>query len=43
MKQRFILFLHAGTFYCEDTTTRKQSSLHTKDKSAAQRLLYAKH
>lgn len=43
MKQRFVLFLRAGTYYCEDTTTHKQSSLRTKNKSDAQRLLHAKN
>jgi hypothetical protein len=35
MKPRFILFRRAGVFYAEDTTTRKQSSLRTKDEAEA--------
>ena len=35
MKSRFILFRRAGVFYCEDTTTRKQTSLRTKDEAEA--------
>jgi hypothetical protein len=31
MKQRFILFRRAGVFDCEDTDTRKQISLKTRD------------
>jgi len=43
MKQRFILFRRADMFYCEDTDTGKQTSLRTKDKDEAQRLLNAKN
>ena len=43
MNQRFILFRRAGVFYCEDTNTRKQTSLRTKDKAEAQTLLHAKN
>ena len=43
MKQRFILFRRADVFYCEDTTTRKQTSLHTKDRDDALRVLHAKN
>src|SRR5581483_7038898 len=43
MKSRFILFRRAGVFYCEDTTTRKQSSLKTKDKTEALALLQARN
>lgn len=43
MNQRFILFRRAGVFYCEDTTTRKQLSLRTKDEGEAQTLLHAKN
>ena len=43
MKSRFILFRRAGTYYCEDTTTRKQSSLKTKDEAEAITLLNAKN
>jgi len=35
MKQRFILFKRAGVFYSEDTVTRKQHSLRTKDEAEA--------
>ena len=41
MKQRFILFRRAGTFYAEDTTTRKQTSLHTKEEAEALTLLHS--
>ena len=43
MKSRFILFRRAGVFYCEDTTTRKQSSLRTKDEAEALTLLHSKN
>src|SRR5579859_5648955 len=34
MKSRFILFIRAGVYYSEDTVTRKQHSLRTKDKAS---------
>lgn len=43
MKQRFVLFRRSGTFYCEDTTTGRQSSLRTKVESEAQTLLHTKN
>ncbi|MHB8524386.1 MAG: hypothetical protein ACYDH9_27005 [Limisphaerales bacterium] len=43
MKARFILFRRAGVFYCEDTTTRKQISLRTKDEGEALTLLHSKN
>lgn len=43
MKQRFILFRRAGVFYSEDTTTRQQTSLRTKDESEAIALLNARN
>ena len=43
MKNRFILFQRSGVFYSEDTTTGKQASLRTKDKTEALRLLHAKN
>ena len=43
MKQRFILFRRAGVFYSEDTTTRQQTSLRTKDESEAITLLNARN
>jgi integrase len=43
MKTRFILFRRAGIFYCEDTVTRKQSSLRTRDEAEAVTLLNAKN
>jgi hypothetical protein len=43
MKARFILFRRAGVYYYEDTTTRKQLSLRTKDESEALTLLHAKN
>ena len=43
MNQRFILFRRAGVFYCEDTTTGKQSSLRTKNQNEALTLLHAKN
>ncbi len=43
MKSRFILFRRAGVFYYEDTTTKKQLSLRTKDESEAMTLLAAKN
>ena len=43
MKARFILFRRRGVYYCEDTTTRKQASLRTREATAAQALLQAKN
>jgi integrase len=43
MKSRFILFRRAGVFYSEDTTTRKQTSLRTKDEAEALTLLHTKN
>jgi len=43
MKNRFVLFRRGGVFYCEDTTTGKQSSLRTKDEAEANTLLHAKN
>jgi len=43
MKQRFILFRRAGIYYAEDTVSRKQSSLRTKDQAEALTLLNAKN
>jgi integrase len=43
MKQRFILFRRAGIFYCEDTTSGKQTSLRTKSESEAVTLLNIKN
>jgi hypothetical protein len=43
MRQRFILFKRGEVFYGEDTTTGKQSSLHTRDRAEAGRLLNAKN
>lgn len=43
MKQRFILFKRAGVYYSQDTTTRKQHSLRTKDEADALTLLHSKN
>ncbi|MGD1089350.1 MAG: tyrosine-type recombinase/integrase [Verrucomicrobiota bacterium] len=43
MKQRYILFKRAGVFYSEDTSTRKQISLRTKDEGEAVIFLNAKN
>lgn len=43
MKQRFLLYLRGETYYCEDTLTRKQASLKTKDKAVALRLLHVRN
>jgi len=43
MKTRFILFKRAGVFYSEDTVTRKQISLRTKDEAEALTLLHSKN
>src|SRR5271156_6751770 len=43
MKTRFIMFRRGGVFYAEDTTTRKQTSLRTKDEAEAITLLNAKN
>ena len=39
MKHRFILFQRSGILYCEDTSTGNQTSLRTRDKADALRLL----
>ena len=43
MKQRYLLFRRGDVFYCEDTTSRKQTSLKTKDEGEALTLLHAKN
>jgi integrase len=43
MKTRFILFNRAGVYYSEDTVTRKQHSLRTKDQAEALTLLHSKN
>jgi hypothetical protein len=43
MKSRFILFKRAGVYYSEDTVTRKQHSLRTKDEAEAFTLLHSKN
>src|SRR5580658_10085522 len=43
MKTRFILFRRAGVYYSEDTVTRKQHSLRTKDEAEALTLLHSKN
>ncbi len=44
MKQQFKLYRRSnGKFYAEDTTTGKQSSLGTRDKAEAHRLLHARN
>jgi len=44
MKQRFILYRrNNGKFYCEDTVSKKQSSLKTTDENEAIILLNAKN
>jgi hypothetical protein len=42
-RARFILYCRAGVFYCEDTVTRKQQSLKTKDREETQALLHARN
>ena len=43
MKTRFILFRRGGIYYCEDTLTRKQTSLHTRERSEALALVSARN
>jgi hypothetical protein len=43
MKSRFILFIRAGVYYSEDTLTRKQHSLRTKDAAEARAILHSKN
>ncbi len=44
MKQQFKLYRRSnGRYYAEDTTTGKQSSLGTRDKAEAHRLLHARN
>lgn len=41
MAARFLLFRRGKVFYAEDTQTKQQTSLRTKDRAEAQRLLVA--
>ena len=41
MAARFRLFRRGKVFYAEDTQTKQQTSLRTKDRAEAQRLLVA--
>ena len=42
MKQRYHVFRRSwGTYYCEDLVTKKQESLHTRDRDEAYRLVAA--
>jgi len=43
LKKRFLLFLRGETYYSEDTVSGKQTSLRTKAKDVAVRLLNAKN
>ena len=44
MKNRCRVFRRGwGTYYCEDLTTHKQESLHTRDRHEAHRLVAAKN
>src|SRR5260221_532012 len=43
MKLRFNLFRRGKTYYCEDTTSGRQTSLRTKDESEALTLLHSKN
>jgi len=43
MKSRFILFRRAGVYYSEDTVTRKQHCLPTKDGAEALTLFHSKN
>ena len=43
MKSRYSLFLRGRIFYVQDGVTGKQTSLQTKERSVAERLLHAKN
>lgn len=43
MKQRFILFRRRNTFYCEDTTTGRQTSLRTRSEAEAKTLVHVRN
>jgi len=44
MKNRYTVFLRKwGTYYCEDRVTKKQTTLKTRDKDEAYRLVAAKN
>jgi len=44
MKDRFRVFRRGwGTFYCEDLVTKRQTTLKTRDKAEAYRLVAAKN
>lgn len=43
MKQRFSMFRRGAVFYCEDTTTKKQTSLRTKSEEEARAILHSKN
>ena len=43
MKARYLLFRRTGIYYTEDTLTRKQHGLRTRDKADALKILNAKN
>ena len=43
MKHLFNLFQRAGIFYCEDTGTGRQTSLRTRERTHAERLLHVRN
>ena len=43
MTRRYRIFLRGNTYYAHDAETGKQTSLHTRDKRKAERLLLAKN
>jgi hypothetical protein len=43
LKRRHLMFLRGNVYYVEDTETRKQTSLGTRDKRTAERLVLAKN
>src|SRR5512137_2231275 len=44
MKDRYRVFRRGwGTYYCEDLVTKKQESLHTRDRGEAHRLVAARN
>ena len=44
MKQRYRVFLRGwGTYYVEDFDTKKQESLHTREKAQAYRFVAARY
>jgi hypothetical protein len=43
MQNRFTMFRRGSVFYCEDRSTGRQKSLHTRDEAEAKRIIQARN